>query len=225
MGTMLRWITVLITLTHIACEPADPEFRRKAWDNVSDTGFISREYFQVVVTVPIPNQERPILELREECRARALRRRDEITIPVIVTQLREERKYLRGTAEQTRVPAYIPPAQHPQVGVTGGGVSPGMATASITPNQTQTPTTASQPGASTTPDRIDTQKEIEKKKKENVNADFLAYRAAFSWFLDKFFLYREDYTDPKRCTLVYRIVEADLLERILESPITNLPIR
>ncbi|TGK06551.1 hypothetical protein EHO60_14910 [Leptospira fletcheri] len=220
-------MTVLIPLCLLFCEPADPEFRRKAWDNVTDTGFISREYFQAVVTVPMPNQEKPLLELREECKARALRKRDEISVPILATQLREEKRYLQGTAGRTPVPSYIPPAQHPQVGVTGVAVSPGAATASLTPNQpAQSTATSPQSQQQPTSNPSDTTtKENASRKKEAVNADFLAYRAAFSWFFEGFFLYREDYSDPKNCTFVYRIVQANLLKRILESPIYDLPVR
>lgn len=223
---MFRWLTVLILFALVFCEPADPEFRRKAWDNVTDTGFISREYFQAVVTVPMPNQEKPLLELREECKARALRKRDEISVPILATQLREEKRYLQGTARRTPVPSYVPPAQHPQVGITGVAVSPGAATASLTPNQpAQSTATSPQTQQQQPSTPSDANKESASRKKEAVNADFLAYRAAFSWFFEGFFLYREDYSDPKNCTLVYRIVQADLLKRILESPIYDLPVR
>ncbi|EPG64585.1 hypothetical protein LEP1GSC061_3796 [Leptospira wolffii serovar Khorat str. Khorat-H2] len=211
-GTMTRFLLVLVALVLFEnCEPADPEFRRKAWENVTESGFISNDYFQVVVTVPIPNQERPLLELREECKARAVRKRDELSINLILAQITEERKIFVGVGTNSSVPKYEPPLPPAQAIRTPSSATPGtgsIATQTVQNAQNQT-------------DDTEPQEKKEKKKTEIVNADYLAYRAAFSWLLDRLFLYREDYGDQKRCTLVYRIVEADLLKRILESPITR----
>lgn len=213
-GTMKRVLQVLLFLFCMGnCEPADPEFRRKAWENVTDSGFISHEYFQVVVSVPVPNQERPLLELREECRTRAVRKRDELSIELIRAQLTEERKFLVGVGVNPKVPGYETPPVHPQAVRTGGTSSTPGGAATIATQTIQAATPQNEESA-------DRQKK-ENKKTEIVNADYLAYRASFSWLLDRLFLYKEDYSDQKRCTFVYRIVEADLLKRILESPITR----
>ncbi len=212
LGNMNRVYQVLLVLILLGnCEPADPEFRRKAWDNVSESGFISNEYFQVVVTVPVPNQERPILELREECKARAIRKRDELSITLLLAQIAEERKTFIGVGVNPTVPNYEPMPGPPVSIRTQSTAAPGggsIATQTVQAAQAQ-------------PVESPPQQKVEKKKTEIVNADYLAYRASFSWLLDRLFLYREDYSDQKRCTLIYRIVEADLLKRILESPITR----
>lgn len=205
LGTMLRVLSVLFLTFFLGyCEPADPEYRRKVWDNLSDSGFISHDYFQVVVTVPVPNQEKPLLTLREDCKARAIRKRDEMSVNLLLAQVSEERKTWIGVGVNSTVPKYEPLPGPPQAVRTKSN-SP-MGTASIATQNIQAPVEDDSP-----------EEKKEKKKTEIVNADYLTYRASFAWLLDKLFLYREDYSDPKSCTFVFRVVDADLLKRTLES--------
>ncbi|TGK07937.1 hypothetical protein EHO59_07540 [Leptospira semungkisensis] len=205
---MHRVLTVLFLLILFAqCEQADPEFRRKAWENVSESGFISHDYFQVVVTVPIPDQERPLLELREECKARAVRKRDEVSVTLILAQLTEERKNLIGIARTSSVPKYETPILPNTVLAAQASRGSGASIATQTLIPTEKPSE-------------EQEEKKEKKKTEIVSADYLAYRASLAWFIDKLFLFKEDYSDPKTCTMVFRVVDADLMKRILESPIT-----
>ncbi|WP_210410844.1 hypothetical protein [Leptospira sarikeiensis] len=206
---MFRVLSVSFLLLILSsCEPADPEYRRKVWENLNDSGFISHDYFQVVVTVPVPNQEKPLLTLREDCKTRAIRKRDEISINLIIAQITEENKTWIGVGVNSTVPKYEP-LPGPIQAVRTKSNSP-MGAASIATQVVQTQEEDTGP-----------EEKKEKKKTEIINADYLTYRASFAWLLDRLFLYKEDYSDPKTCTMVFRIVDADLLKRTLETKITQ----
>lgn len=65
------------------CTVSDPNYLKKTLSNVNHTGFISRDFFQVVVEVPILTNELTILRERELCAQKALQERDRLTIPIL----------------------------------------------------------------------------------------------------------------------------------------------
>jgi len=65
------------------CSVSDPNYLKKTLSNVSHTGFISRDFFQVVVEIPILTNELTILKEREWCIQKALQERDRVTIPLL----------------------------------------------------------------------------------------------------------------------------------------------
>jgi hypothetical protein len=65
------------------CTVSDPNYLKKTLSNVSHTGFISRDFFQVVVEIPILSSELTILKEREWCNQKALQERDRVTIPIL----------------------------------------------------------------------------------------------------------------------------------------------
>lgn len=76
---MMKFLLILI----LFCKPADPNFRLKPLQNLEYTGFIARNFFQVVVEVPITKEELSILEEREVCKKEAIFKRDKIVIPIL----------------------------------------------------------------------------------------------------------------------------------------------
>jgi hypothetical protein len=62
------------------CKPADPNYRSKPLQNTDYTGFISRNFFQAVVEVPLTKEELTILEERKSCQREALKKRDGIVL-------------------------------------------------------------------------------------------------------------------------------------------------
>ncbi|PJZ69387.1 hypothetical protein CH373_14030 [Leptospira perolatii] len=212
-------VYLMLVFYLISCVPADPGYRRKAWENTSDSGFISRDFFQVVVNVPIPKEEKPILELRKECKTLSLRMKDQISIPLLLAQIQEERKSKIGVGIGSKVPPYEPPPKPPQIA--RAGVVTQMGGMTQPSPQTQTATDPKDSNAST--DASEKNKDSKVQLKVNqASSEFLAYRATFSWFLDGLSLYREDYTDPNRCRFVYRIVQTDLFKRITDTDLRDL---
>jgi hypothetical protein len=65
------------------CVPVDPNLRTQPLQNSDYTGFISREFFQVVVEVPIPNLDLSIEKLRLICYKESLVQRDLLTLPIL----------------------------------------------------------------------------------------------------------------------------------------------
>ena len=60
-----------ILLCFYFCKPADPNYRTKPLQNTEYTGFISREFFQAVVEVPLTKEELTILEERKSLSQRS----------------------------------------------------------------------------------------------------------------------------------------------------------
>ncbi|XDD51205.1 hypothetical protein AB3N59_05380 [Leptospira sp. WS92.C1] len=210
------------------CVPADPEYRQKVLENVKDTGFISREFFQILVKVPLPIKDAGIQELRNQCRKIAETKRDEIAVAILLTEIRENnRLFDRLKADPGK---YTGPTLPPQVSSVVAGIAtttaPGAAALS-TGNMTTTPQTANPYSANTgtatstseslIPDPKAIQKEKEKAKR--LNQDALIYRGAFTWFLNSLFLFREDYTDPSNCTFIYRNIQKDLYANVIRKGI------
>ncbi|MCB1180008.1 MAG: hypothetical protein KDK36_20690, partial [Leptospiraceae bacterium] len=68
------------------CYPADPNFKIKPLKNTSYSGFISRDFFQVVVEVRSPDKELTIGQERNYCKEKSLIERDKKTIPLLVKE-------------------------------------------------------------------------------------------------------------------------------------------
>lgn len=73
----------LVIIYILNCKISDPNFAKKPLLNTTYTGFISREFFQVVVNVPVLQDEKTILKERETCLQKSISERDKITIPIL----------------------------------------------------------------------------------------------------------------------------------------------
>jgi hypothetical protein len=76
-------VIFLLLFCFYNCTVSDPNYLKKTLLNVSHTGFISRDFFQVVVEIPILTSELTILKEREWCIQKALQERDRVTIPLL----------------------------------------------------------------------------------------------------------------------------------------------
>lgn len=76
-------VIFLLLFCFYNCTVSDPNYLKKTLSNVSHTGFISRDFFQVVVEIPILSSELTILKEREWCIQKALQERDRVTIPIL----------------------------------------------------------------------------------------------------------------------------------------------
>ncbi len=75
--------TLLVIFNFINCKISDPNYSKKPLLNTTYTGFISRDFFQVVVNVPILLEEKTIVKERETCLQRSISERDKLTIPIL----------------------------------------------------------------------------------------------------------------------------------------------
>nr|WP_232371754.1 hypothetical protein [Leptospira ainazelensis] len=202
------------------CVPADPEYRQKVLENVKDIGFISREFFQILVKVPLPSKDAGILELRKQCRKIAETKRDEMAVSILIKEIRENDS-LYGSLQADPTINNTNPALPSQItnttsvnstpgGVAVSGASTNSATQSSNPYAPST-------NSSAIPDPKAAEREKEKVKL--LNQDVLLYRGAFAWFLNSMFLFREDYSDPANCTFIYRNIQKDLYANVIRKGI------
>ncbi|WP_241686749.1 hypothetical protein [Leptospira stimsonii] len=211
-------------LFFFSCVPADPEYRQKVLENVRDTGFISREFFQILVKVPLPSKDVGIQELRNQCRKIAETKRDEMAVSILITEIRESDR-LFGVIKPDLASNNTNPALPTQitnttsVSSTPGGVAVSGTSTNTTTTQSSNPYGPST-GASTTSAIPDPKAaEREKEKAKRLSQDVLVYRGAFAWFLNSMFLFREDYSDPANCTFIYRNIQKDLYANVIRKGI------
>ena len=79
---MIR-IFCFLLIINLNCTISDPNYINKPLQNLTYTGFISRDFFQVVVEIPIDSKELPILKEREKCNQKAISERDRLTVPIL----------------------------------------------------------------------------------------------------------------------------------------------
>lgn len=48
----------------------------------------------------------------------------------------------------------------------------------------------------------------------------LVNRGEFAWFLDTMFIYKEDYSNPEKCSFVFRNIQDKLYERVEKTKLT-----
>ncbi|WP_061249257.1 hypothetical protein [Leptospira alstonii] len=212
------FLSIPISFFHLVCVPADPEYRQKVLENVRDTGFISREFFQILVKVPLPAKDAGIKELRNQCRKIAETKRDEIAVSILLQEIRANEGIFRGSLPPD-LTSSSPPALPGQISNTTSASSvPGSIAVSGTTNTmtSNQPANANPTSATTplTPNTRMTEKDKEKKEKL-LTQDILVYRGAFAWFLNSLFLFREDYTDTANCTFIYRNIQKDLYANVI----------
>ena len=94
-------INIIITyfiLSTISCAPYQRTPEKAAWGNTDFTGFVSRDFFQVVVTVP-PSPALSETEKRKQCKKKSVRERDRIAAIALEEAISGNKK------EQAQTPA------------------------------------------------------------------------------------------------------------------------
>ncbi|EKO33831.1 hypothetical protein LEP1GSC163_2924 [Leptospira santarosai str. CBC379] len=205
------FLSIPILCFHSVCVPADPEYREKVLENVRDTGFISREFFQILVKVPLPVKDAGVRELRNQCRKIAETKRDEIAVSILLTEIRANEQITKGTLLPDLTSSLPPPLPGQITNTTSVSTAPGSIAVSGGTNQQTNTNQGSTPPTPSDPKEMEKNKE----KEQLLNQDVLVYRGAFAWFLNSLFLFREDYTDPSNCTFIYRNIQKDLYSNVI----------
>lgn len=176
----------------VYCRPADPNYRIKPMLNDQFTGFISREFFQVVVEIPLnPFIERTILEERIYCKKKAILQRDRLSLPILKNvAMNNQKNKNRQKIQDNKFKRYIKK------------------------NKTFTPKINREDNL-----KFYNSEEITHSMKNNKN--ILLNRGDFNWFLDSMFLYKEDYSDPKKCVFVFRNIQKKLYKKVENTIITQ----
>ncbi|MCP5495435.1 MAG: hypothetical protein H7A23_12830 [Leptospiraceae bacterium] len=174
------------------CKPADPNYRIKPLLNNNYNGFISRDFFQIVVEIPInPFFENSILEDRLYCKKRAYHIRDSLTLPILKNvAMQNEKNKKRLKIQEKKLKAF----QKKQDNYTPKIIQEGYS-------------------ESYDPEEI-THSMIESKNP-------LLNRGDFFWFLDGMFLYKEDYADPKKCVYIFRNIQKGLYGKVESTILTQ----
>lgn len=206
------WTGILLAVSGIASgaclKPADPRFREKAIRNEKFSGFIARDFFQVIVTVDPTTAEIPIREKRKECLRRSVPLRNQLTIPLLLKETKDgENDRFRG----------INNIYKSYTGVSQNQATPSPMSALMGAQAEPTGPVAS--AVSRTPRNLPKGSYNSSAYIHNKKLDFL--QGEYAWFLDSFQLYKEDYSDPDSCVFIYRVAKKGLLEKVEE---TNLSI-
>jgi len=211
-------------------KPADPKFQKKPLANESYSGFISRDFFQLVVEVPIKLDPIPLKKLREDCKQRSVPIRNRMTIPILIQEVKDsENDRLRGI---NRIRYSYPRQGSASDPASQGGIDPsGSSTPIATPLfptplvRRPSPERSSPPNLGTGESQFENPETEEGREFSYGNLLFdrnLSYlQGEFAWFLDSYRLYKEDYSQPGKCVFIYRVAGKGLYDRVEE---TNLSI-
>lgn len=187
---------------------ADPSYVERALQNESDEGFISREFFQIKVEIPVTYKEVSGIARRNDCKQRAFVEREKLALPFLIQIQRQKHQFgesideysttLEGKDRQARLIANAPQT------TTAFGT---QTAASPTTTTTTNPQASTQQGQTAT-NTTQTQKENTIESIHN-----------FAWFFDGLVLYKEDYSDRTKCAFLFRNIQPKLMERVEKTPL------
>lgn len=192
----MKFCFYFILLCFYFCKPADPNYRTKPLQNTEYTGFISREFFQAVVEVPLTKEELTILEERKSCLKEAMKKRDLIVVPLLKKvamedKFNERERELEKERADDKEKAKLKDEEFRKNLPDAKTVVPGE-------------------------ESIYDKKTVEVKKAKSP----LVNRGEFAWFLDSMFIYKEDYSDPEKCSFVFRNIQDKLYERVEKTKLS-----
>lgn len=158
-------VILLFALIFQNCQISDPEHKIKTYEIEDYTGFIARDFFQVVVEIPLEPSDKTILETREICKNLSIQKRNELTLPIL-KEIASSSSFNRERLRQV----------------------------SIKKAWEEFPSFEA--------------KKIQEEKK------IQTHLGEFAWFFEKFFLYKEDYSQKDKCKFIYRNIDPNLYEKV-----------
>ncbi|MBL0954246.1 MAG: hypothetical protein IBJ01_05710 [Leptospira sp.] len=202
---------------------ADPNYVERALQNESDEGFISREFFQIKVEIPVTYREIAGKERREDCKKRAFIERESLSLPFLLKIQRQKHQWgdgldsygksLEGKDRQTRLVTNAP-----QMTTATGTVTTTSTTQTVVPQSTQSSSSTSNANPTSNPNQnLDGVRGIPQNQKKNDKENL----HSFAWFFDSLHLYKEDYSDPTKCAFLFRNIQPKLMERVEKTPISD----
>lgn len=215
MNRKLLILTIVFSCKHF--QPADPVLSERILLNESDIGFISREFFQIKVDIPVTSKELSGEEKRKECKERALIEKEKLTLPYLLDVQRGHYQYGEGftafesskdgAKRRERIRASDQTSGIPPVSNLGENpVSRNSRSNEVLP-QTNSSTNPLQSGSNQSKDPLDV--------RANPQTEIpIEYSQAFAWFFDSSFLYKEDYSVRGRCSFLFRNIQPKLYERV-----------
>lgn len=191
------WYSLFLFILLISCKPADPNYREKPLQNTEYTGFISRNFFQVVVEVPLTKEELTILEERKSCLVEAIRKRDTLVIPILKQVAKEGKWNKQEIKKEKEMANDIEKEKMQKLKSKKNGSN----------------------SKSKTSDEINI---YDKKEVTVTSNNTLLNRGEFSWFLDSMFIYKEDYSDPEKCSFVFRNIQEGLYKKVENTKLSSV---
>ncbi|TGM28560.1 hypothetical protein [Leptospira levettii] len=202
---------------------ADPNYVERALQNESDEGFISREFFQIKVEIPVTYREIAGKERREECKKRAFIERESLSLPFLLKIQRQKHQWgdgldsysksLEGKDRQTRLVTNAP-----QMTTATGTIATTSTTQTVVPQSQQSVGITSNTNTTPNPTQnLDGVRGIPQTQKKNDRENL----HNFAWFFDSLHLYKEDYSDPTKCAFLFRNIQPNLMERVEKTPTSD----
>ncbi|TGK87021.1 hypothetical protein EHQ24_05355 [Leptospira noumeaensis] len=211
---------------------ADPNYIERALQNETDEGFISREFFQIKVEIPVTYKELSGVARREDCKRRAFVQREVLSLPYLMKIQRQKHQFgegfkeyaqsLEGKDRETRLRSNAPQSQTATAGTSMGTGSQPNTPQTTTPSEVASGTQPNQ-GLSTTnspQSQTGTQNLGEVRgNPQNLKENTIENTHNFAWFFDGLILYKEDYTDRTKCAFLFRNIQPKLMERVEKTPL------
>lgn len=218
MNRKLLIFAFLLSCQHF--QPADPVLSERILLNETDMGFISREFFQIKVEIPITSYEVSGEKKRSECKAKAMVERERLSLPYLLEVNREKYNFgdgffayensKEGKERRQRITNDSKTAVQPSVSAQGPDP---MSLNNQNPTITSTSSNPLQSNSNLLQNPIDVRGNPQKEKES------MEYSQTFAWFFESLFLYKEDYSNRGKCTFLFRNIQQKLYERVESSPI------
>ncbi|MCZ8341835.1 MAG: hypothetical protein O9301_02285 [Leptospira sp.] len=215
MNRKLLILTIVFSCKHF--QPADPVLSERILLNESDVGFISREFFQIKVDIPVTSREVSGEEKRKECKKRALIERERLTLPYLIDTQRGHYERGEGFAafdaskdgakRRERIRSLDQNTGNPPVSILGDDPVSRNSRQSQTLSMNDSSPNPLQSSTNQSKDPLDV--------KANPQTDIpIEYSQAFAWFFESSFIYKEDYSVRGRCSFLFRNIQPKLYERV-----------
>jgi hypothetical protein len=226
---IINIVNIFFIISCSFIKPSDPNFRAKAFYNEQHSGFIAKDFFQVRVVTHLTVKEIPLLEKRNDCKRRSYALRNELAVPLLITELKEMdsdrlkginriRKSYSPVVEQTNnqptSPNSIPLPPSPPVPY------PLVPLSQAQKNRSQ----QGIPGIANTQNaqNLPTEDIEDDTKSEALFKPRMEYlQSEFAWLLDEMVLFKEDYSEKEKCIFIYRAAKKGLYDKLER---TNLSV-
>lgn len=192
-----------------SCKVSDERSLKMPLENLTETGFISPEFFQTVVSVPHSRKELSIKDLRTDCKKRSVRLRDQLTLQILVRTRAE-----RFEQESTRGFGYAYSATRLNDGTQPVGTSIPNTSSSVAIAPSVGDITYGDPGDIWESNLLNRNTSNYTSHLDSFENDPRLNKGAFSWFLDSMSLFSEDYSKKSECIFVYRLIQKNLRNKV-----------
>lgn len=221
---IINIVNIFFIISCSFIKPSDPNFRAKAFYNEQHSGFIAKDFFQVRVVTHLTVKEIPLLEKRNDCKRRSYALRNELAVPLLITELKEmDSDRLKGINRIRKMYAPKDQQTNNQLSSTSSFPPSTSVPNPLVPlSQAQQNRSQQDIPSITNAQNLPTEDMEYETKSEALFKPRMEYlQSEFAWLLDEMVLFKEDYSEKEKCIFIYRAAKKGLYDKLER---TNLSV-